>query len=94
MPRRVASGVSLSIVYIGSGKQLFPGVTATGINSGRGALPVEIKVAYTLNVRSSRAPDAFRAPEDMISQDSARAPLSPASVTGARELCQQRQGKG
>ena len=30
------------VITFGSGKQLFPGLTATGINSVRGALPVEI----------------------------------------------------
>jgi hypothetical protein len=46
-----------------SGKQLFPGLTATGIHSVRGALPVEIIDRlhdYTLNFRSSRAPGALR----------------------------------
>ena len=30
------------VITFGSGKQLFPGLTATGINSVRGALSVEI----------------------------------------------------
>jgi hypothetical protein len=33
---------TVSPITFGSGKQLFPGLTATGINSVRGALPVEI----------------------------------------------------
>jgi hypothetical protein len=34
--------ITVSLITFGSGKQLFPGLTATGINSVRGALPVEI----------------------------------------------------
>ena len=41
------------VITFGSGKQLFPGLTATGINSVRGALPVEIID------RSSRIPGAL-----------------------------------
>ena len=33
---------TVNVITFGSGKQLFPGLTATGINSVRGALPVEI----------------------------------------------------
>ena len=34
--------VTVSVITFGSGKQLFPGWTATVINSGTGLLPVEI----------------------------------------------------
>jgi hypothetical protein len=52
-------------ITFGSGKQLFPGLTVTGINSVRGALPVEI-IDYTLNLRSSRAPGARSAPGETL----------------------------
>jgi hypothetical protein len=39
---RTGEVVTVSQITFGSGKQLFPGLTATGINSVRGALPVEI----------------------------------------------------
>ena len=42
---KMPDGITLctvSLITFGSGKQLFPGLTATGINSVRGALPVEI----------------------------------------------------
>ena len=38
----VIYGYTVYAITFGSGKQLFPGLTATGINSVRGALPVEI----------------------------------------------------
>jgi hypothetical protein len=38
----IHSVYTVNVITFGSGKQLFPGLTATGINSVRGALPVEI----------------------------------------------------
>ena len=44
----------MSPITFGSGKQLFPGLTATGINSVRGALPVRSNVTTEVFTDSGR----------------------------------------
>ena len=39
------------VITFGSGKQLFPGLTATGINSVRGALPRSVEIIDSLHFK-------------------------------------------